>query len=89
MSHSLLLDGRAVSAAPEREAAAYPGAALRRVSRVSLVVVCPDSWVASRWKAKGDILEAILGEIHMKLNVASDARRASCWTRSSARWGSA
>ena len=33
---------------------------------------CPSSWVANKWKAKGDVLEAVMGEVALRLGDASD-----------------
>lgn len=32
------------------------------------VVICPPSWIAEKFKAKCDILEAVVGELVMRLN---------------------
>lgn len=73
VSHSLLLDVGGLSVRRQNAEQRLTLALLFDELRIAeWVVVCPDSWVSSRWKAKGDILEAILGEIYMKLNVATE-----------------
>ena len=36
------------------------------------VKICPDSWTRDLWKVKGDFLEAMIGELYMRLNDSTE-----------------
>jgi hypothetical protein len=73
VSHSLLLDVGGLSVRRQNAEQRLTLALLFDELRIAeWMLICPESWVSEKWKAKGDILEAILGEIYMKLNVATE-----------------